>query len=239
MSDTTTVNLDRFGFTPTEGRVYAALLKTGATTGYVVAKATGVARANVYQALDGLVRRGAVRRSATIPAQYAALPPAALVSEIQRNFRRDLAELEASLKALPQAGNGGTPAGLEAIAAAEALDERAAACADAARGELQAVTGPWAPALNDALERAAGRGVTVRAIALGEPGPAVAVPRPVPEGELLAYWGGFPIAVAGDRGRAVAGVVMADGTASGIVTEFAGVVPFIRHLLRREVAGPA
>lgn len=104
------VSLERFGFTPTETRVYEVLLRLGSSTGYAVSKASGLARANSYQALDGLVRRGAARRSATIPARYAALAPEAVVAEIERRTKRDLEALSATLRALPRG---------EAIAAAD------------------------------------------------------------------------------------------------------------------------
>jgi len=234
------VSLERFGFTPTENRVYAALLKLGATTGYAVAREMGVARANVYQALEGLVRRGAARKSATLPSRYAAMPPASLVVELQRLFRRDLTDLEDSLRALPRGGNGHVAtAGLEGVASAERLLERASACADSAQAELLAVVGPWAAGVSDAILRASRRGVSVRAVSLGEPALEGIALRAVAPEDLLGYWGGLPIAVAADRARAVAGIVLGGGAASGIVTEFAGVVPFIRHLLRRETSGAA
>lgn len=96
-------SLERFGFTPTEARVYAVLLQIGPSTGYAVAKSAGLARANTYQALDGLVRRGAARLSATIPARYAALAPEAVVTEIGRRTNRDLEALSATLRSLPRA----------------------------------------------------------------------------------------------------------------------------------------
>ena len=109
------VSLELFGFTPTESRLYEVLLRLGSSTGYAVAKSSGLARANAYQALDGLVRRGAARRSATIPARYAALAPDAVVAEIERRTKRDLEALGATLRGLPRA---------EAAAAVDAeLDE--------------------------------------------------------------------------------------------------------------------
>jgi sugar-specific transcriptional regulator TrmB len=251
------VNLDKFGFTPTETRAYAALLKLGTVTGYALARDLGIARANVYQALEGLVRRGAARRSATMPAQYAAISPSTLVAELQRTFRRDLAELEVELRSLPQRGNGsGVAAGLEALGGGGSgqLLERAAACADAAREEIFAITGPWAAALNDALERAVRRAVRVEAVALMAPSAGVAALRPASEEELRREWGGFPVAVSADRARCVLGALDAAGGRSGegrgggsgegggggaigLVTEFAAVVPLVRRLLAREVGG--
>src|SRR5438874_238681 len=48
----TAVDLTPFGFTPTESQVYGALLRLGPSTGYAVAHATRVARANTYGALE-------------------------------------------------------------------------------------------------------------------------------------------------------------------------------------------
>src|SRR6266702_3143664 len=53
------VDLTPFGFTPTESQVYGALLRLGPSTGYAVALATRVARANTYGALEGLAGRAA------------------------------------------------------------------------------------------------------------------------------------------------------------------------------------
>jgi sugar-specific transcriptional regulator TrmB len=50
-------DLTRFGFTPTEGLVYQVLLTGGPGTGYAIARAAGLARANAYSALEGLVAK--------------------------------------------------------------------------------------------------------------------------------------------------------------------------------------
>src|SRR5260370_1081933 len=52
-----------FGFTPTESLVYSVLLRLGPSTGYAVARAGRLARANAYSALEGLVTRGAASRT--------------------------------------------------------------------------------------------------------------------------------------------------------------------------------
>lgn len=225
--------LERFGFTPTENRVYQTLLKLGSTTGYAVASDLGVARANVYQALESLVRRGAGRKSATNPVQYTATGPAALVAELERSFQRELATLEDELSALPLAGSfSGTE--LELITGIEQLLNRASSCIDAASSEILIVTGPWAERVNARFPFATARRVQVRAVSLGDPAPDGAIARPVPDAQLTSYWGGLPLAVVSDRGRAVFGVIR-DASASGIATTAAGVVPFLRHLLRREL----
>src|SRR5438477_7784123 len=76
------IDLTPFGFTPTESLVYAALLRLGPSTGYGVARATRLARANAYAALEGLVERGAAHRSAGRPRQYRPGDPHALLAQL-------------------------------------------------------------------------------------------------------------------------------------------------------------
>jgi len=227
--------LERFGFTPTEDRVYQSLLSAGPSTGYIIARELGIARANVYHALESLVRRGAARKSATRPVRYAATGPAALVAELERSFRKDLGKLEDVLQSIPIAGSGAA-AELELLTSADQLVARAASCVDAASAELFAVTGPWGERLHARLDAAERRRVQVKVVALGEPAPPGALVRPVPEPDLRAYWGGLPLAVVADRSQAVFGILGVDA-ASGVATRAPGAVPFLRHLLRREHGG--
>jgi len=229
--------LDRFGYSPTESRVYETLLRLGTSTGYAVARSLGIARANAYQALESLTRRGAARKSAGKPARYVALPPVALLAELERSFRRDLGSLEESLRRLVLAATPARQAGdLEILTSASDLSGLFVRMADSAHEELLAVTGPWAEGSFDALERAGRRGVTVRSLALGPGAPQGTHTRAVPEAELRAYWGGLPLAAVADRRWAMCGIV-AGPDSSGMAAVVPGVVAFVRHLLRREIAG--
>ncbi len=230
-------SLERFGFTPTESRVYQVLLRLGSSTGYAVSKAAGLARANTYQALDGLVRRSAARRSATIPARYAALAPDAVVGELDRSFRRDLEGLHQSLLALPHGATSGSWT-LVPHDDWTGFTTGAALAVREAREEVLAVAGPWAAPLLDALTLAQQRGLAVRGMSLGPPPtahPGLTV-RDVPDAELRAYWSGRPVLVVVDRTQAWCGVEQSPGAGSGIETTHGSVVPFLRHLLRRELA---
>ena len=51
-------NLMTFNLTRQEATIYVALLTHGEMTGYEVAKETGIARSNVYSALQSLVEKG-------------------------------------------------------------------------------------------------------------------------------------------------------------------------------------
>jgi sugar-specific transcriptional regulator TrmB len=79
-----TVDLTPFGFTPTESLVYATLLRLGPATGYAVARASRLARANAYGALEGLVTRGAATRAPPPgrPARYRPTDPQALLAHL-------------------------------------------------------------------------------------------------------------------------------------------------------------
>jgi hypothetical protein len=80
----TTIDLTPFGFTPTESLVYAALLRLGPSTGYGVARATRLARANTYGALEGLVSGGAAFRSPPPgrPLRYRPSDPQTLLAQL-------------------------------------------------------------------------------------------------------------------------------------------------------------
>jgi len=229
--------LNRFGFSPTESRVYEALLRLGSSTGYAVAQSLGIARANAYQALESLTQRGAARKAAARPVRYVALPPVALVAELERSFRRDLGALEESLRRVTlAAASPEAPGDLEILTSSDDLVERFVRAADSSAEELLAVTGSWAEGSFDALERAERRGVAVRSLVLGEDAPPGSHARAVSESELRSYWGGLPMAAVADRRYAVCGIIEGPDS-SGMAGVVPGVVVFVRHLLRREIAG--
>jgi sugar-specific transcriptional regulator TrmB len=230
------MDLKRFGFTPTEHRVYLALLRVSPATGYAVAHEASLARANTYDALEGLAERGAATRLPGRPARYAAVEPDAIVGRLRREFTQDLESLAYELnRAERSAAVTATPA-VEQLAGRQALLGRAAACAREAREELLAVVGPWASTVFTDLDAMQLRPGAVRLLSLGKPAPSRAVVREVAPREIEAYWGGLPIALVADRRRAVCGILQRDEGAAGIATEHAALIPFVRHLLRRELA---
>ncbi len=88
----------RFGFTPTEGLVYRVLLTGGPGTGYAIARAAGLARANAYSALEGLVSKGAARVEGGRPKRYRPEPPAALIARISNDHGQALERLGSELE---------------------------------------------------------------------------------------------------------------------------------------------
>ncbi|TFG54179.1 MAG: hypothetical protein E4H37_01040 [Gemmatimonadales bacterium] len=91
------LDLTPFGFTPTESLVYEVLLKTGPGTGYAIARAASLARANAYSALEGLVAKGAARVADERPKRYRPEPPSTLVAKISNQQGAALEELSAGL----------------------------------------------------------------------------------------------------------------------------------------------
>jgi sugar-specific transcriptional regulator TrmB len=98
-------DLTPFGFTPTESVVYQSLLKLGSSTGYAVARAARLARANAYQALEGLVTRGAASRTPGRPTTYRALDPQGLLTHLAAQQGEALDRLARSLQGAASQGD--------------------------------------------------------------------------------------------------------------------------------------
>ena len=94
------LDLTRFGFTPTESLIYEVLLTKGPGTGYALARAAGLARANAYSALEGLVTKGAARVEGGRPKRYRPEPPAGLIARITTSHGLALDRLNSDLEAL-------------------------------------------------------------------------------------------------------------------------------------------
>jgi HTH-type transcriptional regulator, sugar sensing transcriptional regulator len=231
------MDLSRFGFTSTEGRVYVALLKVSPASGYAVARETGLARANTYTALERLAARGIATRLPGRPARYVAADPAVLTGKLDREWKRDLESLTEELTRVERKESAPALPPYETAPDRAALLDRIGACARGTRQELLAVVGPWASGCYAELTRRAAK-VNTRILSLGAPAPGGAQVRDTTTAEIAAYWGGLPVAVVSDRRLAVLGLFGEGSAASGITTSHPAVVPFIRHLLRRELAAP-
>jgi sugar-specific transcriptional regulator TrmB len=92
------LDLTSFGFTPTESLVYEVLLTEGPGTGYAIARTAGLARANAYSALEGLVAKGAARVEGTRPKRYRPEAPAGLIARISNNHGLALERLSTELE---------------------------------------------------------------------------------------------------------------------------------------------
>jgi sugar-specific transcriptional regulator TrmB len=147
-------DLTPFGFTPTESTVYQALLKLGPATGYGVARATRLARANAYGALEGLVARGAATRAAGRPLQYRAIDPPALLAQLAAAQGEALERLAQALRRAVTPGDPVTREIGGARAIVNVLMQLVARAERAVTGVVAAEL--WRPAL-PAWRRAAAR----------------------------------------------------------------------------------
>jgi sugar-specific transcriptional regulator TrmB len=94
------LDLTHFGFTPTESLIYEVLLTGGPGTGYAIARSAGLARANAYSALEGLVSKGAARVEGGRPKRYRPETPAALIARISTDHGQALERLSSDLEAV-------------------------------------------------------------------------------------------------------------------------------------------
>lgn len=93
-------SLTAFGFTELESRLYAELLKRSPATGYKLSRAVGKATANTYQALESLVRKGAVIGDEAEPRGYRPVPPSELFAVLRRTFLNQSEVAEKALSTL-------------------------------------------------------------------------------------------------------------------------------------------
>jgi sugar-specific transcriptional regulator TrmB len=149
-----TVDLTPFGFTVTESVVYTALLRLGPATGYGVGRATRLARANAYAALEGLVSRGAAQRAAGRPAQYRPADPRALLARLAAEQGAALDRLSHALQDASHPAEPETRTAVGARAVANVVQQLVAR----ATGSIQGIVGAelWRPTL-PAWRRAATR----------------------------------------------------------------------------------
>jgi sugar-specific transcriptional regulator TrmB len=98
------IDLTRFGFTPTESLMYEVLLTSGPGTGYGLARAAALARANAYSALEGLVAKGAARVEGGRPRHYRPEPPTSLIARISNDHGLAMDRLNTELEAIAVPG---------------------------------------------------------------------------------------------------------------------------------------
>lgn len=153
-----TLDLTTFGFTPTESLVYEVLLRGGPGTGYAIARAAGLARANAYGALEGLVQKGGARVEEGRPKRYRPEPPAALMARILDRQGHALDEISRSLEEISVPD---TPTLIELTSARGALSIAAREAARAVERILLHASPDAYPPLIPSLRKAAGSGVSL------------------------------------------------------------------------------
>ncbi len=193
------VDLTRFGFTPTESLIYEVLLTSGPGTGYAIARSAGLARANAYSALEGLVSKGAARVEGGRPRHYRPEPPAGLVARISNDQGLALDRLSAELAAISVPG---TPTVVEVDSPRAVLQLLAHDVARAAQSVALLAPPDAFPLLAPALRRPVSSGLPVQLYSTGPVELPFSPVEIVPEGYS---WPGMPIiSVVDDRNALLA-----------------------------------
>jgi HTH-type transcriptional regulator, sugar sensing transcriptional regulator len=95
-----TTVLEALGFNAAEAALLCELTRTGPSTGYRLAHATGKSAANVYQALASLTQKGAVMVDDDAAKTYRAIPPAELLGPVRLRFEGLVAQAQSELEGL-------------------------------------------------------------------------------------------------------------------------------------------
>jgi sugar-specific transcriptional regulator TrmB len=193
------VDLTPFGFTPTESRVYEVLLSGGPGTGYAIARNAGLARANAYSALEGLVAKGAARVEEGRPKRFRPEPPATLLARITNDQGVALERLGQSIEGRESAESATL---IEVDSPRAALQLLSHDIARASRS-VRLLAPPEAyPILAPVLRRAVALGLDVRLWSTGEASlPFTEVGR----SEVSEAWPGLPlVAVIDDKSAVMA-----------------------------------
>lgn len=192
------IDLTPFGYTPTESLIYEVLLRGGPGTGYTIARAAGLARANVYAALEGLVGKGAARVGDGRPKQFRPEPPSTLLARLSDRQGEAMDQLSAALGALAAPD---TPTLVELVSPRGAVQLMGHEIARATQSVELIAPPDGCLALTPQLRRAASVGVMLH----------VASTAPVPLGALSvttippSSWPGEPVLLVVDDRVALIG----------------------------------
>lgn len=180
-------DLTHFGFTPTEGLVYQVLLTNGPGTGYALARAAGLARANAYSALEGLVAKGAARVDGGRPKLYRPEPPTSLIARITNDHGHALDKLSSDLQSILVPG---TPTVVELSSGRAVLQLLTHNVARAAHSVRLLAPPDAFPILAPALRRPVSAGVSVELFSTSQVDLEFIGVEAIPTGHA---WPGMPI----------------------------------------------
>jgi hypothetical protein len=205
-------------------------------TGYQLAKASGIARPNVYSIIERLEKRGAITRiSIGDGVKYGALPPEEMLTRLSRDVD---AHFTGARDALSSLAAGESPAYVWNLEGYGAVLARAENVVRGARDHL--LVGCWSSEsarLDDAIDNARGRGVEIATLCIqGCPAECGNC-----RGDIYRY----PVAasapsrwlmVAADDREALVGEIFGSGDARGAHTSLAVVAAVTAQYLRNTIA---
>ena len=97
--------LQELNFTQYESKAYLTLLQYPETTGYEIAKNSGIPASKIYPVLNKLVNREIIVVLDSEPVKYTPLPPHVVLSQIRTAYNNTLNTLQDGLTKLYQAEN--------------------------------------------------------------------------------------------------------------------------------------
>jgi sugar-specific transcriptional regulator TrmB len=228
------------GFSQYEAKCYVGLMSAEPQTGYRVSKVTGVPQPKVYETLRKLVTRGVVREIAGDPTLFSAIPPDALLNQLEDTFDHRLEGARESVRALAASN---IPSGMEYVERFDRHEDvvRAAieCVATATRRVYVSASMPELVALQDSLKAASARGVDVVALVFGRKkislGKARIFHHASTEGALFRHHQARHVALVVDS-RQTVNAIAADGkTWQAIRTESEPVIAAVKGLIHHDI----
>ncbi|GAB4184152.1 MAG: helix-turn-helix domain-containing protein [Calditrichia bacterium] len=91
-------HLKLLGFTTYEAKAYIALLKQDNSTGYEVAKLSGIPASKIYEVLNKLQEREVIMALGTDPKRYIPFPPEEILKKLQAQYLHSITFLQEKLE---------------------------------------------------------------------------------------------------------------------------------------------
>ncbi|MFL7810186.1 MAG: TrmB family transcriptional regulator [Anaerolineae bacterium] len=230
--------LVQIGFSEYEAKAYVALLRESPVTGYQLAKTSGVPRSMIYEVLGKLTARGAAmtlrKEGSTL---YAPIPAGEFLAQLQHEQDALIGALEQELAGLDAASDLDYVWNIEGH---ENVMAKAREMIGQARERIYLSLLPATyAALQDALQRAIGRGVQVVVYSTGEldlPGGRV-IANPVP-GEVHERVEGLWLVLVVDAKEVLVGELLTENRARASWTGSPLFVFIAEHHLRTDLYLP-
>lgn len=228
------------GFSPYEARAYVALVKHAPANGYEIAKAASIPTSKIYETLQRLQHRGAVRLFASDPVRYAATPADDLLATLRTRHEHSLNQVERGLGELFERDRDDTHMTWVLNGATNTLDAMRRAIERAENSLLAALWESESTELAPCLLAAQSRGVEVHLGCYGIPLQGITHCYDLSLCGVSAEerLGGRRLAaVVRDSSESVTAVFDAAGTAHGICTENAALGLLASEYIREEIMG--
>jgi len=233
-------SLFHLGFSQYEAKCYVGLMAAEPQTGYRVSKVTGVPQPKVYETLRKLVSRGVVREIAGDPTLFSAIPPDALLNQLEETFDHRLEGARESVRALESSN---IPSGMEYVERFDRHEDvvRAAieCVASATRRVYVSASMEELSALQESIKAATVRGVDVVALVFGRKrvslGKARVFHHASTDGAIFRHHRARHIALVVDS-RQTVNAIAADGKVwQAIRTESEPVIAAVKGLIRHDI----